>query len=209
MSKLQIPYLALIDSAVLSLLPHAIQTAIVVSVGASHVWVAPISKYRPVYKYPLPVFRIPNRSGGLRWKPEEEIERLFFTEPQEVVVPAPTVDLEKLIKDAAALLARSEPDATTPTIFLTGGQAPYVRSLLKSRFTNVTLSPTPEEDIVKGAEVFASQPGARDAFVRLEDYLKLMDPEEAAKEKDYWDGFMYSGERGGRMEHFKNFLKGE
>ena len=208
MGKVQIPYLALVDSAVLSLLPHAIPTAIVVSIGASHVWVAPISNYRPAYKYPLPVFRIPNKTGGLRWKPKAEVEQLFFTDPEEGVLPAPTVNLEKLIKNASSLLTQAEQTTTAHPIFLTGGQSPYIHSFLQSRFANVIQSPTPKEDNVRGAEVFASQPSARDAFVKLEDYLKLMDPEEAAKKRDYWDGFTRGGERKNKINHFREFATG-
>ncbi|KAJ3039821.1 hypothetical protein HDV00_011729 [Rhizophlyctis rosea] len=192
--KLHIPYMALIDAAVLSLLPHALSTAVVVSIGASHVWVAPIDKCKPVYKYPLPVFRIPNKTGWLKRLPEADLEALFFTEPVNTTTPPKSVDLLTLITSALSLLPSTP---KPPPILLTGGQAPYIHALLKRHLpTNqIILSAKPDEDIVRGAEVFASLPGARSAYVNLETYNKIMG-DDGKKERDRtYDLYWYSEQK--------------
>ncbi|KAJ3064293.1 hypothetical protein HK102_008238 [Quaeritorhiza haematococci] len=188
-SYLWIPYISLVDSAILTMHAHGCGngTAVVVSIGALHAWVEFIVDGKPLNKGPVPVVYI----DGEQITRATEAKKTSYTRPPLAgKVESRVADVEKLAQTFASWIfdgANATPIETRKALFsniiVTGGLAKPMlqplqnhlhnlihkdRTVAGSVFASFHLSENPALDNVRGAEVFLSLPTARDSFVCID-----------------------------------------
>ncbi|KAJ3082140.1 hypothetical protein HK102_001892 [Quaeritorhiza haematococci] len=189
-SYLWIPYISLVDSAILTMHAHGCGhgTAVVVSIGALHAWVELIVDGKPITKGPVPVAYIDGEQITKATSKESTTssDSTPATSKDETLV----VDADKLAQTLASWIfdgANATPAATRKqllaNIILTGGLAKPVLEPLRTQLQNLIykdpavagamfasfhLSENPALDNIRGAEVFISLPTARDSFICID-----------------------------------------